>query len=102
MVLIFVFIPLSTLSIWIAQYKDGVINVSDSFFITSGSLFGSNLIDLSCLNLRLSARMSVTVICIGGSLIFYKYSTFLFASLIVKNTVAPFTNPYDLVETDYQ
>ena len=69
--------------------------------ISFSSMFGISIHDADS-NTNSSARISLFVIYICGSLFFYVYVGFLTSALAVPADYKPFRSPEELLQTDYR
>ena len=96
---------LVSVMIWIFhQYPKGskTISILEAFMNSTASMFGIGLLDANDPSSTKSARLSLFVIFICTSIIFYVYGGFLTSILAVPTEYKPFNNPEDLLKTTYR
>ena len=98
-------VTLSSLSIWITHTRligEKKISLFESIWISAGAIFSVSVTDANNSVSSRSGKLSLFVTLLGGSLVYYSYSTCLLSSLLVPmENDPPFRNPQELLDTDY-
>ena len=79
-----------------------ILNISEAFAISFASIFGITIRDANDSDTSTSARLSLFVIFICGSLFFHVYVGSLTSSLTVPSEYAPFHSPEGILKTNYR
>ena len=100
------FVTLSSISIWFSHNLSKSvkkISLLESIWISAVAIFSVGVTDANDLASSKSGKLSLFVTLLGGSLVFYSYSTCLLTSLIIPiEDDLPFQNPQEILETDYR
>ena len=91
--------------LWIFHwYPKGskTISILEAFMNSMATMFGMNILDGNDPSISTSARLSLFVLFICTSIIFYTYGGFLISILAIPTEYRPFNNPEDLLETNYR
>ena len=74
----------------------------ESITISIFSIFGLSTYDAENSESKFSARLSLFVIFICGSVYFYVYNAFLTSALAIPSEYKPFQSPEELLQTSYR
>ena len=91
--------------LWIFhRYPKGskTISILEAFMNSTATVFGMNILDGNDPSISTSARLSLFVLFICTSIIFYTYGGFLTSTLAVPIDNRPFNNPEELLKTNYR
>ena len=78
------------------------IGLLEAFTISVSSIFGMTVRDANDIGTKTSARLTLFIIFICGSLFWYVYVGFLTSALAVPSEYKPFQSPEGLVKTNYR
>jgi hypothetical protein len=78
------------------------IGLLEAFTISFSSIFGMTVRDANDIGTKTSARLTLFVIFICGSLFWYVYVGFLTSALAVPSEYKPFQSPEGLAKTNYR
>ena len=78
------------------------IGLLEAFTISVSSIFGMTVRDANDIGTKTSARLTLFIIFICGSLFWYVYVGFLTSALAVPSEYKPFHSPEGLVKTNYR
>ena len=82
--------------------RSSPIDFFSAIFIAIGSIFGITLQDANDTGIKTSARLTLFVIFIFGSLFFYVYVGFLTSALAIPLQYKPFHSPEEILQTNYR
>ena len=88
----------------IHRYPKGseTISILEAFINSTATIFGMNILDGNNPSISTSARLSLFVLFICTSPIFYTYGGYLTSILAIPTEYRPFNNPEELLETNYR
>ena len=72
----------------------------ETITISISSIFGMSTYDSDVSNV--SAKLSVFIVCLCGSMFFYVYTGFLTSALAIPGDHKPFESPQELLQTSYR
>ena len=78
------------------------IGILEAFAISVSSIFGMTVRDANEMRTKTSARLTLFIIFICGSLFWYVYVGFLTSALAVPSEYKPFQSPEGLAKTNYR
>ena len=95
----------TSLCLWIFHtYPKGFTTISalTTVTITTSSIIGLGIRDANDLSITKSARLTMFVVLICGSVFFYVYGAFLTSALAVPKMYTPFNSPEEILHTNYR
>ena len=95
----------TSVMLWIFhRYPKGskIISILEAFMNSTATIFGMDILDGNDRSITTSARLSLFVIYICTSIIFYIYGGFLTSTLAFPTHNNPFNSPEDLLKTNYR
>ena len=91
--------------LWIFhRYPKGskTISILEAFTNSTATIFGMDILDGNDPRISNSARLSLFVLYICTSIIFYTYGGFLTSILAIPTDNRPFNTPEELLKTNYR
>ena len=95
----------TSVMLWIFhRYPKGskTISILEAFINSTATIFGMDILDGNDRSISTSARLSLFVLYICTSIIFYIYGGFLTSILAIPTDSNPFNSPDDLLKTNYR